>query len=252
MQMNRRYWKLYRMYEKWIHQQADHSFFITEADRQYAMANFDLPLAKCTTVPYGVKEIKSIGNARQQVIAQYNIRSAHLLYFNGTLDYLPNKKAVEWIIGQLDPALQKRQLDYQIIISGKKLSWKLQSKIRLTKTITYLRFVENVEWLYQASSIFINAVVNNSGVKTKVVEALANNCTVVSMQTGAAGIPAELYNGKMFIVKDNDSEAFAESIIQALSRQALQTPEAFFDYFSWKNIAKKAAKQIDELTNVNA
>ena len=114
--------------------------------------------------------------------------------------------------------------------------------------MVYLDFIEDINAMYQASHIFLNPVVNNSGVKTKLVEALANNCTVVSTASGASGIPKNCYEGKMFVARDQDWDEFCQLILAQLENKAPVPPE-FFNYFSWHNIAVHAAGVIDQIVH---
>ena len=110
----------------------------------------------------------------------------------------------------------------------------------------YLDFIEDINAMYQASHIFLNPVVNSTGIKTKVVEALANNCTVVSTASGANGIPENCYDGKMFLAKDLDWDEFCRLVLAQLENKT-SVPAEFFDYFAWTNIAKHAAGVIDQI-----
>jgi polysaccharide biosynthesis protein PslH len=243
-QMKRPYWKLYSAYEKWIHRKAAHSFFISEEDETTGLKQFGLAPAKCDIIPYSIERPKTIADARQKLAEKFGIHSSEVFYFNGTLDYLPNRIAVENLIEKLDPILQLKRLDYTIVISGKNLPVELVNSVSRSASIVYVGFVEDVELLYQSASIFLNPVINNSGVKTKVIEALANDCKVVSMKDGAAGIKPEFFGTQMVLAENGNWEDFAEKMVAALKVPHCKTPEAFFDYFSAGNIARKAAGKI--------
>lgn len=243
-QMGKSYWKAYLRYERWIHQKADFSFFKTREEKDYAVNKFSLPTDKCSVIPYGVSNVAIIPAAEQKLRELYHIETQFIFYFNGTLDYTPNRQAVERIVSAIDPALTKARIDYTILISGKNLCDDLQQQIKKSANILYLDYVEDVHLLYQASTLFLNAVTNDSGIKTKLVEALANGCKVVSTQSGATGIPKDLYGQKLIITPDGDWEAFVTAMLENLSKTASQLPSYFFSYFSWPEIAQKAAGRI--------
>lgn len=251
-QMKRPFWKWYGLYEKWIHRKADYNFFITEEDKRIAISQFGLSLSKSDVVPYGIKRPKEIIDTRIKFSEKFGIHSPHIFYFNGTLDYLPNRVAIECLIDKLDPILQLKDLDYIIIISGKNLPANLANRINTCANIIYIGFIEEVNLLYQSASVFLNPVTNNSGIKTKVVEALANHCKVVSMRDGATGISPDLYGAQMVLAENGDWQGFAEKVITILQCPHSKTPQAFFDYFSAEKISEKAAGKINLLVHANS
>ena len=248
-QMGKKGWKWYGGYEKWIHQKADFNFFKTEDEKLFAVREFSLLPQKCGIIPYGVSLNEKIAGAEQKFQQQYNLCNQYIFYFNGTLDYAPNQKAVERIIDSINPQLIDSGIDYTILISGKNLSSRLQHKIETTANIDYMQFVDDVELVYQASTLFLNPVINDSGIKTKVVEALANGCTVISTESGATGIPKNICSQKLIVTKDGDWKAFVAAILENLSNTQTELPSFFFSYFSWPNIAQKAARQMQETIN---
>ncbi|MDQ3276728.1 MAG: glycosyltransferase, partial [Bacteroidota bacterium] len=147
-QMGKRVWKAYLNYERWIHRKGDFSFFKTEEEKSFALRSFSLPPAKCAVIPYGIKKIRRVANAEQELRQQYGIKNRYIFYFNGTLDYAPNQQAVERLIDNINPQLKKAGIDFIILISGKHLPSLLCKKIETAETIRYLQFVKDVDLLY--------------------------------------------------------------------------------------------------------
>jgi glycosyltransferase involved in cell wall biosynthesis len=245
-QMGKPGWKLYAQYERWIHREANFNFFKTEEEKQAAVTSYQLDEKKCLVVPYGIKTNALTAGAKEVVRSQYNLSSKHIFYFNGTLDYTPNRDAVENLVEKVAPLLVAAGLHFTILISGKWLNEDLQQRIRNTETIRYLGFVDDADLLYDAVDLFLNPVVNDSGVKTKVVEALSHHCTVVSTRSGAVGIPQDLCEQKLATAPDGDWPSFAATVLTALQQPGSKTPDTFFTYFAWKNIAQKAAICLDD------
>ena len=243
-QMKRKGWGLYRSYEKWIHRKADHNFFISEEDKESAIKYFHLKETACSVIPYGIEAVTGIVDAKVELKKRLNINADYIFYFNGTLDYKPNIEAVEVLLNNVNPLLQQTGLNYRILISGKRLPQQQQEKISATSEVIYLHFVEDVEALYQGSDLFLNTVVNSSGVKTKLIEALANNCTVVSTNSGASGLPQQLFQNKVLLSNDHDWVSFVKNLLIGIKQPIRHTPEPFFSYFSWSHIAAKAAESI--------
>jgi len=246
-QMQKWWWKFYYWYEGWVHRKAQFNFFISEEDMEFAIKKFGLASAKCAVVTYGIEQNPSSGIKsllRKQL--GWNENKIYLL-FNGTLDYLPNYEAVENIIERIEPLLRQKINNYEIIITGNRAPKKLIGKILNSQNITYAGYVDDVDLYYRAADIFINPVSNDTGVKTKLIEAVANNCTAVSTESGASGIRKDLCTGKLILVSDSDWDSFVNSTVKCLNRGENTTSPEFYDYYSWETISKKASDKIREL-----
>lgn len=244
------WWGILWHYEKFTHRQADHNFFIHAEDRSYAIANFKLAPDRCTVVTYGFERsaapAKTDSNAAREIICRENNIPAteKILLFNGTLGYKPNLDALDIILNRINPKLlAEKSFKYKIIICGSKLPAHYQQLEKYKDSnIIYTGFVEDINQYFKAADIFINPVVDGGGIKTKVVEALGFNLSVVSTQSGAIGIPQEITGGKLQIVVDNDWDQFCQQIITI--NTAATIPASFFEHFYWDNIARKAASKI--------
>lgn len=243
--MNKWLWKAYHWYEGWIHRKAQHNFFISKEDEDFAIKEFHLDALKCSVVTYGVESKfvqKDKPALKKEIGADEN---KIILLFNGTLDYEPNYDAVVTIIDTIEPLLQKKLENFQIIITGNRMPEKLAEKILSAPNLIYTGYVEDVDLYYQSAAIFINPVANDTGVKTKLIEAVANNCTAVSTESGASGIKKEFCGNKLITVADGDWNAFVDRIIEQTELE-FDTPQSFYDYYDWKNITAKAAQKINE------
>ena len=245
--MGKWWWGILWHYEKFTHRNADHNFFIQNNDRDYAIEKFKLVQEHCTTITYGFEfntvpaaEVKI--TARELICKMYNIPATEkILLFNGTLGYKPNLIAVNNILEKINPLLlASENFTYKIIICGNKLPAAYKGLIDYKeKNIIYAGFVDDINLYFKGCDIFINPVIDGGGIKTKLVEALGYNLSVVSSQSGAIGISAEVTGAKMKVVEDGNWAAFATEIINM--QTAKQTPAVFFEHFYWGNITEKAA-----------
>jgi glycosyltransferase involved in cell wall biosynthesis len=246
-QMHQWWWRLYHGYEGWIHRKARHNFFISEADRKLAIGAFGLEPSRCSVVTYGVEE-RPVRKDKAALKKALGLDAhLHLFLFNGTLDYKPNYDAVTLLTSVIAPMLSERLSNYQIIITGNRAPRELARKILSAKNIVYAGYVDDVNSYYQAADLFLNPVVNDTGVKTKLIEAIANNCTAISTEAGASGIEKEVCGDKMITVAGNNWNIFVDRIIECCNGPERETPSSFYDHYNWKNIAEKAAKKITEV-----
>ena len=116
--------------------------------------------------------------------------------------------------------------------------------------ITYTGYVDDVDLYYRAADVFINPISNDTGVKTKLIEAITNNCIAVSTKSGASGIRKDLCTGKLTVVNDGDWNSFVNNILECLTRRQEMTKPEFYEYYSWKTIAKKASEKILEIAQL--
>lgn len=239
------WWRMLWYYERFVHRKADISFFITDEDRTFAIKEFGLSPACCHTITYGF-EISGAPApsdrlaARQSLQQLYSLSDNHkILLFNGTLDYKPNLDALDVILGDINPILMGREgFFYKIIICGKGLPAHYHELAAYSgKNIIYAGFVDDINIYFKGADIFINPVTDGGGIKTKVVEALGFNLSVISTESGAIGLPSSVTGRKLTRIKDGDWNSFAQAITAVDSNDNI--PQSFFEHFFWGNIAKK-------------
>lgn len=246
------WWPLLQAYEKWVHRQAKHNFFISQEDADAAIRQYGLSPHKVSVTPYGVTPPSPMPDpavARPQIFARHGIAAGSVLYyFNGALDYLPNQQAVLKIVHEIDPLLQQQAgFPYMIIISGKGLPAHIAAALTQTNgRVVYAGFVDRPADYLAAADIFINPVLEGGGVKTKVLEALAAHKTVVSTVSGAIGVDTAICGNKLKIVPDQDWQQFAVGM-QQLDGVNEPTPASFFAYHDQQRVAEAAANVMREL-----
>lgn len=242
------WWGILWNYEKWTHRGADHSFFIQDNDMQYALKRFRLKPEICSVITYGINRtdppsIPDKQSARQELLKLHNIpEQAKILLFNGSLYYLPNLEALDNILEEINPRLlAEKDFNYRIVICGTRLPERYnQLKAYRDRNIIFAGFVEDINLYFSGADILINPVIEGGGIKTKVVEALAQGLSVVSTKSGSIGIPEAICGGKLKLsANDNDWIDFTDKI--RTTDTALTTPASFYDHFYWGNIAGKAA-----------
>ncbi len=243
------WWRMLKWYEGWTLRHADYVFCITEEDRQGMIEELRIDVATSVNIPYGIHQYEAPADkaaAKARICKELNITDdTKLLFFNGKLDYYPNTEAVDLIINQINPLLLQSNLNYQILIAGKNLPEQYRElKPWNDQHIRYLGFVDDIDQYTKAADILLNPVMSGGGVKTKMIEALGFNTTVVSTVTGAAGVHKDVCGEKLIITEDNNWQQFADAVIKAAATQQKEIPQAFYNEFSWKGIIEKALQFI--------
>lgn len=237
------WWPILKKYEGACLKKADHVFFISAPDQETAIAEWQLPTAKCQVLPFGIRQQSyPIDRAAcQQVIRQkHHIPdSAKILLFNGLLSYPPNRQAVDDLIREINPRLLRRsEFEYRILICGKDLPASYQAlSSEKDRRVIFAGFVDDIETYFKGADIFLNPVRSGGGIKTKMVEAIGFGTTVVSTFTGSIGIDTDACGEKLNRVPDLDWDLFCDQVIREAGKNQ-PTPEAYYTVYNWDQIVQ--------------
>ncbi len=246
--LGKSWWRLLKYYESFILHRADLVFCITEDDRQWMIQKMKLQPKNCIVVPYGITQQQmpiDKQKSKNEICRKHGLAATLPLFlFNGLLDYKPNLDALLMILQEINPILQKKNIHYNILITGKRLPAELNDlKAWNDQHIHYAGFVDDIDVYFKGADIFLNPVQSGGGVKTKVIEAIACGTTVVSTKTGAIGIEQTVAGNKLVLVNDNDWNGFAEAIIAA-AQQPANTPQEYYKFYNWQSVAEKCVQAI--------
>ncbi|MES1214881.1 MAG: glycosyltransferase family 4 protein [Bacteroidota bacterium] len=242
------WWPFLKAYEKWFFKKADLIFFVAPEDRDFAITTLGVKKEKCIDTPFGV-EIQSYPEdkpqSKKEIALKHGVQpNEKILLFNGLLDYKPNLDALKIILEQINPLLLKSSFQYKIIICGKRLPEEMNGlKNYLDKNIIYAGFVDDIETYFKSADVFLNPVLTGGGVKTKMVESIAFGTTVVSTESGAAGIEKNVCGNKLIVVPDNDWQRFAKAVMDNATNNSI-TPSQYYDHYFWGNIVDKVVTVI--------
>jgi polysaccharide biosynthesis protein PslH len=245
-QMSKWWWRLLFYYERWIHRKASLSLFKTEDDLKTAVNDFGLNAGKCMVIPFGITkdEITDRSKAAEIIRKRHSILPAErILLFAGTLNYQPNQKAVDAIEKEIIPRLNNYKLSYKFIVCGNYNS----ASQPLTENLIFANEVRDISNYFTAADVFVNPVASGGGIQTKNIEALGYHCNLVCFERMLAGIDITVCENKIFSAAENDRDEFTEKIIKALTVPPSQTPESFFNYYSFTHHAEKLAARLNSL-----
>ena len=251
--MQRRWWRIYMLYEKWVCKSTNFLWFTSPADQEWIIQNWQIPVEKCNSILYGVNLIKSPSKTeriacRTALLKQHGLlNDTKLFLFNGTLDYIPNTDALRIILSEIIPRLSKSNLNYRIIICGNRIAEKWQQVLVAEPKIIFEGFVTDIAPYFKGADCFINPITLGSGLKTKLVEALANNLNIISTVSGAKGIDLMYTNEKLTVIKDYDWDTFAQAMITFDMINEKETPTIFYNDLNWNSIIAKAILSLAQL-----
>lgn len=253
--MNKWWWPVLQYYEKQAHRNADLNSFVTEEDKEYAIKKYGLNAGKCIVATYGIEadtapSLEEKKACKMTVCKELGIdASTKLILFNGTLDYAPNRNALDRILNEINPELLKTaSFPYKIVVCGLRLP-KPYNELKewQNENIIYKGFVEDIELYFKTADVFLNPITDGGGIKTKLVEALGANTRSVSYKSGAYGIPQSVVGSHLSVIENGDYKAFAEAIIWQLQQPFHTITTEFYKHFSWNAIAGNVVKHIQAL-----
>ncbi|HSU28076.1 MAG TPA: glycosyltransferase family 4 protein, partial [Chitinophagaceae bacterium] len=238
------WWPILRNYEKRFFKKADHILFISPEDKSFAINQWKIPAEKCIDLPFGVDITQYPADrpqSRELIANRHGIsKDEKILFFNGLLNYKPNLDALRVILDQVNPLLLKNTgFKYKILICGKGLPGEMRSlEAYKDRNLVYAGYTDEIASYYKASDILLNPVLSGGGVKTKIIEAIAYGCKVVSTQTGQLGVETSVCGDQLSIIRDKDWEGFAAELTRSVSTET-QTPDSFYAYYYWGRVIRK-------------
>ena len=229
---NRPLWQLYKYYEKWVHRKAAHSFFITEEDQQTAIQNFQLTTAATSMLPCFIpKKLagRSKEEIRKSIIDKYKlIPSTLLFYFNGTLDYAPNVRGIHILLNSIIPLLKQKGVVFKILITGNRIQPKIKSMLAAESNIIFEGYIPDTSLYHLGTDAFICMLDTTTGIKTKIVDALAFQQKVICTESAANGFTDIDFGKQLAIVKDGDWDDFSNQMAITSIEEIYHTPESFY------------------------
>lgn len=129
------------------------------------------------------------------------------LGFLGSMDWQPNQEAVRWFVQAIWPKLQSEFPDTSVTFAGKNFPRNL---LQLAKNRLVMQGeVADATAFLQEHPVFIVPMRSGSGIRIKLLEAMALGLPIISTSIGAEGLPVE--DGKHLLLAD-DVISFAKAL----------------------------------------
>ncbi|MBF0343582.1 MAG: glycosyltransferase [Nitrospirae bacterium] len=194
------------LYEKRLPGRFGYCFLTSDNDSEY--------LKKLS----GQTNIVTISNGVGQNIIDYGVRSSNAhqmntLTFLGKMDYKPNIDAVVYFVKKIWPMIKETLGDVEFQIIGSKPTAEVQALLA-SKGVVVTGFVNDPYEAIVSSKMFIAPMISGSGIKNKILEAMALGKCVVTTSSGAGGI--EGVDDQHFVIAD-EPEQFATKVIDLWS-----------------------------------
>jgi len=184
-------------YEKTVIKKMDSIIFISEIDANWFKKT---PIRKSTTIPFAINTINEDYASQENTI-----------FHIGSMDWKPNTEGVKWFLDKVLPLVNKRKEDVDLHLAGRsmpKFFYNLANK-----NIVIDGEIDDAETYMKKNNLMIVPLCRGSGIRIKILEAMALGKTIISTSTGASGI--NYVNNKNILIA-NTAEEFAYQIIWCL------------------------------------
>ena len=200
-----------KKYEASIYRQFDYCIVASSKDKDFLERLS--PGLTVTVISNGV----DIEHFKPQAIATEEDFPS--LVFTGAMGYPPNEDAVFYFCTDILPLIEKSYPNVKLYIVGNNLSAKLKRLASRRANVILTGFVDDVRNYLAKATIFICPLRTGTGVKNKVLEAMAMGKATISSSIGQEGINA--LAERDIIIADNPNR-FAQRTIELLSNKNLR------------------------------
>jgi sugar transferase (PEP-CTERM/EpsH1 system associated) len=203
------------------------------------------PQLRACVVPNGVDTTHYFAGDRQT--------DGATVLFIGKMDYRPNLDAINWFCATIWPAVRAALPKARLLIVGRDVSPELQPLARVPGVEIVGAVPDERPW-FDRSDLLVVPMRMGSGVRLKVLQAMAMGVPVVSTSLGMTGVDAG--DGTHYLLADTPKE-FARQIIRALEdpslRQTLghEARKLVCERYDWQVIVPRLDHFYEELTGVS-
>ncbi|HLO60362.1 MAG TPA: glycosyltransferase family 4 protein [Bacteroidales bacterium] len=125
------------------------------------------------------------------------------LFYLGSLDWIPNQEGLVWFTTHVFPKLRRKYHDLRLHVAGRNAPMLLISKI-VQPGVVYHGEINDPDRFTREHTALIAPCFSGSGMRLKIIEAMALAKPVITTTMGAEGLSA--VNGKhLFIADDPDN-----------------------------------------------
>lgn len=133
---------------------------------------------------------------------EQTVETPGTLFHIGSMDWMPNDRSIRWFLKEVWPILHEELPAIKLYLAGRKMPDDLMD-MKLDG-VTVLGEVDDATQFMAGKQINIVPLLAGSGIRIKIIEAMALGKTVISTHVGAAGI--RYTDGKNLLIADTPQE----------------------------------------------
>ncbi|NCC50707.1 MAG: glycosyltransferase [Spartobacteria bacterium] len=233
-------------YEFSMYRAADRVLVLTPQERYNLLEH--APNLMTSVIPSGV-DTRFFRPAKEQPTEA----GEHIL-FTGYYCDTPNEDAVLWFCRQVWPRLRAERPHLNFLVVGPEPTPAMRDIAAKDPRIIITGMVDDLRAYLARAQVFVCPVRLGSGMRGKILEAMAAGVPVVSTSLGVEGIPAQIGNN-CFLADTPDIMAQYISLLldDAPLRQSIaqHAREMVSERFSWRHSIESLEKVLRNITNRN-
>jgi len=220
-------WRFIKRYEGQMCRAFDTVLTVSDSDRKALEEAARTPLV-AAVIPIAV-------DTGAEAVIERSAQADHILHI-GTMYWPPNIEGVQWFINEVFPLVRSGRPQAVFDVVGARPPEELLRQSQPGSGITITGYVPDVSEYLQKAGVFVVPLLAGSGMRVKILEALARGLPVVTTTIGCEGIAVR--DGEHLLVADTPIE-FAAAILrvledpglaQRLGRQGRALIEECYDY----------------------
>ena len=160
------------------------------------------------TIPFSI--------ACPEVIPQKNTILPKTIFHIGSMNWLPNQKGIRWFLKECWPLVREKLPEVSLVLAGREMpDWLLHTD--MTGVEIRGEVVDAAQFMCE-NGIMIVPLFSGSGVRVKILEAMALGKTVITTSIGAEGIKCQ--HKKNILIADTSTD-FANAIISCYTEPGM-------------------------------
>lgn len=224
---------------------------VSQKDKEWLVEKSKIPCEKIEVVPNGIDldffrsySCEEVDKFRKELSINFPA-----IIFRGIMNFQPNIDACLWFLQNVFPLLKKDIPEIKFCVVGPNPPKKVL-KYR-SEDIIVTGYVEDIRKYMVSCDVNVCPMISGSGIKNKIMEAMALGKPSVVTSIATEGIP-ELKNGENILIADSPEE-FAEKIKMLLNNSLLYEKIAVSgrkimeEKYNWSDIAEKFIKIFKEI-----
>jgi len=162
------------------------------------------------------------------------------IFFCGSIDYLPNKEALDILVNKIMPYVVKKNPKIKLIVSGNKI---IPYKKKYLINIGFVSKKNFYSYL-KGASLFVNPIKTAFGSQVKMINALVFGKTIISSKKAILGLDIKKKFNKIYIAEN--PKRFSELVLKYISSKKIDNSMSRFYQrkYSIKNITSNFINNI--------